>query len=103
MREPAPQAGYSFARTNRMARATTRVTTPLTRRDQMAGVIAVTPRRFALGLLAAILMGSGTASAADPPAADDPKAVAFFESKVRPVLVENCYQCHSDRAGKSAG
>jgi hypothetical protein len=40
-----------------------------------------------------------------PPAAaaDDPKAVAFFEAKVRPVLVENCYPCHSARAGKSAG
>ncbi len=26
---------------------------------------------------------------------DDPKAVAFFESKIRPVLVGNCYECHS--------
>jgi len=41
---------------------------------------------------------------AAPPAADgDPKALAFFEAKVRPVLVENCYQCHSARSGKSAG
>src|SRR5215207_5768593 len=36
-------------------------------------------------------------------AADDAKGLAFFEAKVRPVLVENCYQCHSARAGKSAG
>ena len=85
-----------------MPRATTRVITPLTRRDRVSGV-AVTPSRFAPGLLVFVLFGSGTVSAADPPAADDPKALAFFESKVRPVLVENCYQCHSDRAGKAAG
>ncbi len=27
--------------------------------------------------------------------------VEFFESKVRPVLVEHCYKCHSTQAGKS--
>jgi Protein of unknown function (DUF1553)/Protein of unknown function (DUF1549)/Planctomycete cytochrome C len=31
-------------------------------------------------------------------AADDPKGLAFFESKIRPVLVENCYECHSAAA-----
>lgn len=29
--------------------------------------------------------------------------VAFFESKIRPVLVEHCYECHSVEAGKSKG
>jgi len=29
-------------------------------------------------------------------AADDPKAVEFFENKIRPVLVEHCYKCHSE-------
>ncbi|MDB5313924.1 MAG: Planctomycete cytochrome [Gemmataceae bacterium] len=33
-------------------------------------------------------------------AADDPKAVEFFETKIRPVLVEQCYKCHSDDAAK---
>ena len=33
-------------------------------------------------------------------AADDPKAVEFFETKIRPVLVEQCYKCHSDDAEK---
>jgi hypothetical protein len=33
-------------------------------------------------------------------AADDPKAVEFFETKIRPVLVEQCYQCHSEDAAK---
>ena len=27
----------------------------------------------------------------------------FFEAKVRPVLVEHCYKCHSVEAGKSKG
>ena len=27
--------------------------------------------------------------------------LAFFESKVRPVLVKHCYSCHSDEARKS--
>ena len=33
------------------------------------------------------------AFAAVAPAAD-PAAVEFFETKIRPVLAENCYQCH---------
>ena len=33
-------------------------------------------------------------------AADDPKAVEFFETKIRPVLVEQCYKCHSEDAAK---
>ena len=28
-------------------------------------------------------------------AAPDREAIDFFESKIRPVLVENCYPCHS--------
>jgi hypothetical protein len=34
----------------------------------------------------------------DTQAADDPKGIAFFESKIRPVLVESCYECHSAAA-----
>jgi hypothetical protein len=33
-------------------------------------------------------------------AADDAKTVEFFESKIRPVLVEHCYKCHADDADK---
>ena len=25
----------------------------------------------------------------------DPKSLEYFESKIRPLLVENCYKCHS--------
>ena len=32
--------------------------------------------------------------------AADPAGVAFFEQKVRPVLAENCYECHSAGAKK---
>lgn len=38
--------------------------------------------------------------------ADDkltPKQVKFFESKIRPVLVQHCYKCHSSKAGKTKG
>lgn len=28
---------------------------------------------------------------------------AFFESKIRPVLVKHCYECHSTEAGKAKG
>src|SRR3954469_10703050 len=40
------------------------------------------------------------AAAAPSRAADDPKAVEFFETKIRPVLVEQCTKCHSDDAEK---
>lgn len=47
----------------------------------------------------ALLVTSGSLALAG----DSPEAAAFFESKIRPVLVQHCYQCHSTRAGKSEG
>src|SRR5687767_4213855 len=35
---------------------------------------------------------------AAPPPPSDPAGVEFFEKKVRPVLVEQCYKCHSAEA-----
>lgn len=32
-----------------------------------------------------------------------PEHVEFFEAKIRPILVESCYKCHSAEAGKSKG
>jgi hypothetical protein len=29
-----------------------------------------------------------------------PRRFAFFEKKIRPILVENCYECHSEKAKK---
>jgi hypothetical protein len=37
--------------------------------------------------------------AAEAPAAGS----AFFENRVRPILVEHCYECHSEEAGKQKG
>ncbi len=51
--------------------------------------------RIALCLLPAALF-AGPARAADP-------GVEFFEKKVRPVLVQHCYGCHSAAAKKQKG
>jgi len=47
---------------------------------------------WAVGLMAAV-----RAHAADA------AGVAFFEQKIRPVLVEHCYECHSEQAKKIKG
>ncbi|WP_425614645.1 PSD1 and planctomycete cytochrome C domain-containing protein [Anatilimnocola sp. NA78] len=55
-------------------------------------------RRLATVLFAAL----SSLSTAGVCLADD-KGLAFFESKIRPVLVKHCYQCHSVGAKKSEG
>jgi hypothetical protein len=45
------------------------------------------------------LLVCGAAFAADP----SPKDVEFFEKKVRPILVEQCYNCHSEAKKKHKG
>ncbi len=50
-------------------------------------------------IVGVLLMTSGSLAKA----AESPEAAAFFESKIRPVLVQHCYQCHSAKAGKSEG
>jgi mono/diheme cytochrome c family protein len=35
--------------------------------------------------------------------ADDAAGIAFFEQKIRPLLAEHCYQCHSPKAEKLKG
>jgi cytochrome c553 len=51
----------------------------------------------ALAILAATLVRAGETAPSDP--AD----LAFFESKIRPVLVKNCYECHSSDAKTRGG
>jgi hypothetical protein len=41
--------------------------------------------------------------AAGPAGAADPAGLAFFEQKIRPVLVKECYHCHSAEAEKVKG
>jgi hypothetical protein len=36
-------------------------------------------------------------------AGDDPAGLEFFESKIRPILVDNCYSCHSQKSPKIKG
>ena len=54
-----------------------------------------------LHALLALTTGAGllAAARAEPSAVD----LEFFEKKVRPILVERCYECHSAEAGKSKG
>lgn len=68
---------------------------------------------FALAVLCVPQPARSTASPADAPAASRPAAseaepqsltpqeVEFFEKKIRPVLAEHCYACHSVEAEKN--
>ena len=60
-------------------------------------------RRAHLFVILAIIAAPRLAPADDAPTSDTAAGIAFFESKIRPVLVEHCYQCHSVDAGKSKG
>jgi len=63
-------------------------------------------RRFALragGLVGLLVVGATWAADAPPPAKPDPAAIDFFEKKIRPVLVEHCYSCHSVESKKQKG
>ena len=51
-----------------------------------------------LGLMAVFLV-----AATLPLRADDGSGTAFFESRIRPVLIDKCYGCHSARAAKLKG
>ena len=62
-------------------------------------------RHYAAFVLLAIGAHAADMPANHPPATKPISAadLAFFESKVRPVLVENCYKCHSKEADKVRG
>ena len=50
-----------------------------------------------------LLIGQGATRADEKKTGDDANGIAFFESKIRPVLVQHCYKCHSVGTGKSEG
>jgi uncharacterized protein (DUF2267 family) len=52
--------------------------------------------RFFLGIPLLVLLATLAA-------ADDPKGLDFFEKRIRPVLVEHCYECHSADSKKLGG
>ncbi|MGV3616528.1 MAG: DUF1553 domain-containing protein [Fimbriimonas sp.] len=54
------------------------------------------PLAASLGVLAAGLSAQPAAQGAPFPPAT-PEGIAFFETKVRPVLAENCFSCHGEK------
>lgn len=59
--------------------------------------------RFVFSLLGVALVGGRLAAAPMPTAAPTAADVEFFEKKVRPVLFERCFRCHSVEAKKQKG
>ena len=55
--------------------------------------------RARFGLFVCVTLTSSCLDAAEPSAAD----VEFFEKRIRPVLAERCYDCHSVSADKVKG
>ena len=53
--------------------------------------------------IAAVILGLTTAVHAQSPKSEAPEGIEFFEKKIRPVLVDNCYSCHSTEAKKTRG
>ena len=45
----------------------------------------------------------GMAWAENKPISDDPEKIEFFEKKIRPLLVDNCYNCHSANTNAKGG
>ena len=61
-------------------------------------------RRCCVAALIALgLMSAWHCDAASPPAPSDPESIRFFEQKIRPLLVQHCYECHSEEAGEQQG
>jgi mono/diheme cytochrome c family protein len=63
---------------------------------------AVPPNLFVMPTRWLLLLALSLATAARA-VGPDAAGVEFFETKIRPVLVENCHTCHSAKAGKAKG
>jgi len=63
---------------------------------------SLTSRRFRLRQAFGVALCVGTLTNAAT-AADDPAGMEFFESKIRPIFVDNCYSCHSQQSAKVKG
>jgi hypothetical protein len=68
------------------------------------------PRQFfaAICLAGVFVPSLALAQTADPKAiaraaADDPAKVEFFEKRIRPILADNCYSCHSATTNSKGG
>lgn len=60
-------------------------------------------RAIALGAAWAALAAAGRAAVASAPPAPTAADLQFFETRIRPVLVNRCYTCHSHDADKIKG
>lgn len=54
--------------------------------------------RIVMALLVSLLLPTSAARAAD-----SEKGTAFFEKKIRPLLIKHCYECHSEEAEERQG
>ena len=59
----------------------------------------MTGKAGALGVALAVVAALGQAGGAEA----DAEGIAFFEKNIRPVLANNCYQCHSAEARNLKG
>ncbi|HLX63237.1 MAG TPA: PSD1 and planctomycete cytochrome C domain-containing protein [Planctomycetota bacterium] len=57
------------------------------------------PAKFRLSIIASIALSVCIGSAAEP----SREELEFFEKKIRPVLADNCYKCHSAKSEKVKG
>src|SRR5436305_835825 len=71
----------------------------MTRDDRVGVPSARCQPGWLLGGLSLALLLTSTTTAAGA----DPSGVEFFEKRVRPVLVEHCYFCHSAKAKSPRG
>lgn len=65
-----------------------------------------TPSRVHLVLgcfLALAVVGQAAEESSKPKSAQQRRGVAFFEEKIRPVLIERCYECHSAQSEDLGG
>jgi hypothetical protein len=75
----------------------------------MPALSGLSRRFFAAICLAGVFTPTLTfAQAADPKAiaraaADDPAKVEFFEKRIRPILADNCFSCHSATTNSKGG
>lgn len=63
------------------------------------------PRFLATALFAAVLLqhSAPAAPGAEKVTPADSKKLQFFESKIRPVLIKHCYECHSAKSEEIGG
>ncbi|MCG6156347.1 PSD1 and planctomycete cytochrome C domain-containing protein [Rubinisphaera margarita] len=60
-------------------------------------------RGFSLSTILCLNLFAQAMVYADPPVDSDAQGVEFFERRIRPLMAERCYQCHSSESKKANG